>query len=1089
MMKTKLIAICALATLLLITGSTVKANQIVDLVDSTENQVPFPPDPGVQPGPNFFPGGQTEGYLISAPDWGWTHAFDFGGTIDASSIISATLEIEQFGVLATDQHQIFLDGISVGFLDNRSPAWPDGFPYELRHITVFNLNATAIDKLTDEEANMWFDIDWPNSAAIYWSRLTINYIPAGLDRIEISGPTEVGEDLDTQYTCTAYFINGSIQTSSDITNSATWSENSNFAVFNSPGVLTTSSVSQDETCRIKATFGNETDTLDITIKNVIPIVSISAPTSLAAEPGFNGIFEVSRTGSTKDTLQVFYDTSGSTAEAGTDYMALPGYVDILAGETVSAFSVNVIDDNIEEATETVELTLIPDSSYIIDSASATVTIDDDEEGTIPETSGHIPAKDSIQVARDTLIQLHITDAGSGVEFDGGPVTIHVEGDLIYDGANETSPGVYDSSFLHPQNKVKGKCRRTGTETDYTFTFQASDLFDYEQKVDVEVHAKDKSGYEITDTYSFYTLMQTFGRNIRVNTDVGTFAQDHPDSAIDSDGNIWVVWEHAVIAGDSDIYIGKLPKDGSAFEASQLVFGDQNDQRKPAIAINGIDTIYVVWQSKDSNGFWDIYVSALPFGSSNWASPLMVNSSDPPYNESNQTSPAIAIDGDNQLYIAWEDDSEGDSDKNIWAISSVDDDWNPVPIETAASNQTEPFVSIDLSNNTAYIFWTDARNATTDIYAAKFTTSWSTSPLVETNSNQWSPVGATANGDIHLLWVDDYLGYDDIFYGKDGSNLPIDDGTSIIDEPETFQSFPSMSIATHDTKVFACWQDSRNVSGNADTDIYYTENSGSGFGTNILVNDDIGTFTQTSPVIGTDIVGNPFMVWVDNREGNNDIYGTITTSTGSILRKTTVNALFPTVQIVQINEDSDNIDDAEDVTIEIPAGALPVSTEIRISQLNNPPDPPAGAFGIFYEFSPSGLEFLLPVTISIPHAAADCPGHAVYNVYYYDPTILPPASPWRRDGISNVQHMTSSQDPTLPPDVHAVRYNSTHFTAFGIGGSATAPAAGGGGGGGGGCSMSAGNEGNIVEFLLPYIGFIIVLVILTVRDARVRKASR
>jgi hypothetical protein len=675
-----------------------------------------------------------------------------------------------------------------------------------------------------------------------------------------------------------------------------------------------------------------------------------------------------------------------------------------------------------------------------------------------------------------------------VEYDGGPVTIHVEGDLIYDGANETSPGVYDSSFLHPQQTVKGKCRRIGTETDYTFVFQASDLFDYEQKVDVEVHAKDKTGHEITDIYSFFTLMQTFGRNIRVNSDTGTFAQNHPDSAIDSSGNIWVVWEHAVVAGDSDIYIGMLPEGGSAFEPSQLVFGDQNDQRKPAIAINGTDTIYVTWQSKDSNGFWDIYVSALPFGSSTWANPLKVNSNDPPYNESNQTSPSIAIDGTDQLYIAWEDDTKGDSDKDIWAIR--DDNWVPVPIETAATNQTEPFVSIDLSDNTAYIFWTDARNATTDIYAAKFTSSWSTSPLVETNSNQRSPVGATATGDIHLLWVDDYNGYDDIFYGKDGSNLPIDDGTSIVDEPETFQSSPSMSIATHNTKVFACWQDSRNVSGNADTDIYFTVKSDSGFGTNILVNDDIGTFAQTSPVIGTDIGGNPFMVWVDNREGNNDIYGTTITSTGNILRKTTVNYLLPTVQIVQINEDSDNIDDADDVTIEIPAGALPVTTEIRISQLNNPPEPPAGAFGIFYEFSPSGLEFLQPVTISFPHAAADCPGHSVYNVYFYDPTILPPASPWRQNGITDVQHVTVAQDPTLPSDVHVVRCNSTHFTAFGVGGgAAVAAGGGGGGGGGGGCAVSAGSEGNIIEFLLPYIGFIIVLLILTARDARVRKESR
>ncbi len=47
--------------------------------------------------------------------------------------------------------------------------------------------------------------------------------------------------------------------------------------------------------------------------------------------------------------------------------------------------------------------------------------------------------------------------------------------------------------------------------------------------------------------------------------------------------------------------------------------------------------------------------------------------------------------------------------------------------------------------------------------------------------------------------------------------------------------------------------------------------------------------------------------------------------------------------------------------------------------------------------------------------------------------------------------------------------------------------GGGGGGGGGCSVSAGGEGNIVEFIFPYIGFAVVMAILKVRDARYRKA--
>ncbi len=272
MMKTKLIAICALAILLLITGSTVKANQIIDVVDSTDNQLPLPP------GPNFFPGGATEGYLISGPDWGWTHSFDFDGASAPSSIISATLEIRQFGVLSTDQHLIKLDGVSVGFLDNSSPAYPYGFPNELSHTTIFNLSSGHIANLMDETANMWIDLNSPNSAAIYWSRLTINYIPAGLDHITVSGPIQVNEESGAQYTCTAHFINNNVPSSSDITNSATWSDNSDFASFNSPGSLTTSSVSSDQSFQIKAAFGVKTDTHDITIKNVIPTVSIPATT-------------------------------------------------------------------------------------------------------------------------------------------------------------------------------------------------------------------------------------------------------------------------------------------------------------------------------------------------------------------------------------------------------------------------------------------------------------------------------------------------------------------------------------------------------------------------------------------------------------------------------------------------------------------------------------------------------------------------------------------------------------------------------------------------------------------------------------------
>jgi hypothetical protein len=1062
MMKRKVIAIITFS-LLLIISSTVNANQIIDLKDHTDNQLPFPP------GPNFFPGGVTEGYLISSPDWGWTHTFEFEGPLPPSEILSATLEIRQFGVGLYDEHEIFFDGESLGFLDN-------GFPYETSHTTVFNLGASAIANLMDETVDVWLDIDWPNSVAIYWSRLTTNYVREGLDYIEISGPTEVQEDTSAQYTCTAYFTSGP---PSNVTNSASWSQDSPFATIDSMGFLTTSLILQDEPCQIKATFGGKTDTHDITIKNVVPIVSITESIPTAAEAGIGGVLEVSRVGTTKETLRVFYTTAGSTAIPDVDYTALPGFVDIPIDETSVAVFVGPIDDSIEEGPETVKLSLIPDATYDIDPIlfSATVTIADDE-GESPVITGFIPAINSVQIPRDTIIQLQVTDDSSGV----GEVTILVEGDLIYDG----SVLIYDSTG--DVQAVKGTCRRVSTGLDDVFVFQPSTLFDFEQEVDVEVTALDKVGHLTTESYSFFTMMRTFGINIKVNTDAGTTSQHHPATAMDSSGNIWVVWEHEVAPGDSDIYIGKLPVGESAFELSQIVYSDPSNQLNPAIAIDPTDdSIYVTWQGNDLTGFWDIFISTSTDGTS-WSVPVKVNSGDPD-NDNSQTLPAIAIDSTGMAYITWEDNSKGSSDKDIWVASSSDaTTWTSELIADAIGNQTEPVIDIvEGLAKVPYVFWTDGRSINTDIIAKKKFITWTEDQIVITPSNQSSPAASiTESSNIHLLWVDDesgFVGMEDIFYGNSDLGLPIQ-GISIVDEPGTEQKFPS--IAANDERVFACWRDSRNVAFNADYDIYFAEKSTGDFGTNILVNDDLGQFTQRAPVVNIDITGNPYLVWVDDREGNNDIYATSATSVGPVLRAEDIDAAGGIVEIKTNNPGV--VDDKDDVIIEIPPGVLPTETRIKISKLINPPSLPPGGFGVIYEFGPSGLVFNQPVTITIAHAAADCPGHEAFLAYFYNTET----GTWSLDGISNVEHLTNAEDPSLPADVHAVRFNADHFTAFGTGGGAAGGSGGvvggGGGGGGGGCSMSAECEGNIVEYFLPYIGFIIVLVVLTVRDARVRKVS-
>ena len=100
--------------------------------------------------------------------------------------------------------------------------------------------------------------------------ITIKNVPPTLNSVTITGSTQVNENSGAQYALTANYSDG---TSTNVTNSASWSENSGYASISSSGYLTTSSVTSDQSCTITASYGGRSDTHNITIKNVPPTLS------------------------------------------------------------------------------------------------------------------------------------------------------------------------------------------------------------------------------------------------------------------------------------------------------------------------------------------------------------------------------------------------------------------------------------------------------------------------------------------------------------------------------------------------------------------------------------------------------------------------------------------------------------------------------------------------------------------------------------------------------------------------------------------------------------------------------------------------
>jgi len=126
---------------------------------------------------------------------------------------------------------------------------------------------------------------------------------------------------------------------------------------------------------------------------VKPTVSIEAVDSDASElpsgddvlsyPN-DGVFRVTRTGSTTSQLVVYYNVSGS-ATLGRDYVRSPepeggNFVAIPQGDSYADISVRPIDDPTFEGAESIILTLESDAAYTVGSpSSATVIISDNED--------------------------------------------------------------------------------------------------------------------------------------------------------------------------------------------------------------------------------------------------------------------------------------------------------------------------------------------------------------------------------------------------------------------------------------------------------------------------------------------------------------------------------------------------------------------------------------------------------------------------------------------------------------------------------------------------------------------------------------
>jgi hypothetical protein len=709
---------------------------------------------------------------------------------------------------------------------------------------------------------------------------------------------------------------------------------------------------------------------------------------------------------------------------------------------------------------TYDLTIIASDGHL--QASDTITlyvVAAGADGTAPTVARMNPEPDAIQVIRNNLVTLHVTDAGKGVKSDS--VVIRLDNEIIYQG----NVDIYTSAT--------GQCTRSGTWNDYRFIYQPDNPYAFDHTATVAVDASDLAGNTMsTYTYSFMTEMRAFGSNWIVSDNSPTTGQkNRPATVSNATGDIWTVW-HAGATGARDIYAASLASGTSAFRIPVPVTTDPTDQCNPDVALSEDGQLYAVWQD-NRRGNWDIFLSTSSDGAT-WTHPVQLTTSD-----GNETNPAIAIDGQSpyRVCVVWQDDRDGNADIYAACSTNAFTDSTVSRVTTDVADQIDPDVAVD-GAGVACIVWTDLRSGQADIYGAALTDSVSANvPIVTTISTQNSPAIAAdpSTSALHIAWVDHAPGDADIYYVKsDGLPASPLTGTTIIDDTSGANQFAPAIVCINDANVFACWQDLRS----SDTDLFMTELGSGAAKTNVLVGDNSTNTGQSEPAIGVDGYEQPYVVWTDSRDAQTEIYyaGTTFISPNPLDSKHVV-----AVEGATIGTDPALIDEPSDVSIIVPPGACQCDVRITISEILNPVATPAECLGS-YDFGPSGIDFDQPVTVTIPYRFNGDGSSA--KPYWYDSLT----GAMSQIGITDIQNIV------IASDLNALQFKTTHFTPFYLMADTSTSDDGGAVAGfssdsPGGCSVSATGTGSPKELLVPYGLIAIAMIALRRRDRKRRQSFR
>jgi hypothetical protein len=281
-----------------------------------------------------------------------------------------------------------------------------------------------------------------------------------------------------------------------------------------------------------------------------------------------------------------------------------------------------------------------------------------------------------------------------------------------------------------------------------------------------------------------------------------------------------------------------------------------------------DIIHVVWFD-DRDGNFEIYYKRSPDGGLSWGQDTRLTN-----NSGSSQFSSVAVAG-SLVNLVWDDDRDGNREIYYKRSTDAGVSWSS-DIRLTNNSAVSKVPCIVVNGIEIYVAWDDDRNGNFEIYYKRSPDgglSWSADTRLTNNSavSRFASLFVTA-ATLHLVWEDDRDGNREVYYNRssDGGQTWGSDTRLTFDA--AISANPTISVSGSVIHVF--WHDNRN----GNMDIYYKRSPDGGTSwsqdTRFTVNPS-SSFFATATASGTYI----HLTWMDNRDGNNEIYYNFSANNG------------------------------------------------------------------------------------------------------------------------------------------------------------------------------------------------------------------